>query len=146
VLFWKRVGWGQFHQHVYVQLLRALILKAQKDNQVISVVLCFWVRRSRNRKKNVLTGFFALSGSARIKSARRLLVKSTPDFFFLVFRTMDDKIMDEKWMRKVHFNVRQFFRVAILSNWFGHFVDFLAKLLNFAFFKDIYSSCKNMQT
>ena len=35
-----RVGtWGQFHQHVYVQLLRAQISKVKKEIQVISV---FW--------------------------------------------------------------------------------------------------------
>ena len=38
------------------------------------------MRRSQKRKKLLnLTVFFALLGSARVKAARRLLVKLTPD-------------------------------------------------------------------
>ena len=51
---------GQFHQHVYTQLLHAQMPKTQK-------------------KLHHLTVFFALMGSARIKSARQMLMKLTPD-------------------------------------------------------------------
>jgi len=39
---------GQFHQHIYVQLLQVQIPKAQKDSQVINVILHFWDLREQN--------------------------------------------------------------------------------------------------
>jgi hypothetical protein len=52
--------WGQFHQHVYKQLLQVQIPKAQK-------------------RKSIHQCLFVLLGSARVKSAHEMLVKSTPD-------------------------------------------------------------------
>ncbi len=52
----SKIG-GQFHQHVYVQLLRIHVLKAQ--------------RQSDHRC------LFALLGSERIKAARKMLAKLT---------------------------------------------------------------------
>ena len=51
--------WGQFHQHVYEQILCLQIPKTQK-------------------KLLNLTVFFALLGSARVKAACKMLVKLTP--------------------------------------------------------------------
>ncbi len=31
----KGIAWGEFHQHVYAQLLRTQIPKVQKDSQII---------------------------------------------------------------------------------------------------------------
>ena len=53
--------WGQFHQRVYVQLLRTQIPKLQK---------AAWVDR-----------LFVLLGFVRVKAARKILVKLTPGSF-----------------------------------------------------------------
>jgi len=53
----------QFHQHIYTQI---------------------YARRSRKRKKtDVLTVFFTLLGSARIKAVGRMLMKSTQGINFI---------------------------------------------------------------
>jgi len=38
----KGIAWGEFHQHVYAQLLRKQIPKVQKDSQITSVFLRSW--------------------------------------------------------------------------------------------------------
>ena len=50
--------WGQFHQHIYAQLLR----------------------KSRMHKKFLdMTVFFALLASVSVKAARKMLMKLTPE-------------------------------------------------------------------
>jgi hypothetical protein len=56
--------WGQFHKHVYSQLLCAQIPQEQRDNQAISVFLTFL-------------------GSALAKTAHKTLVKLTPAVNFI---------------------------------------------------------------
>jgi len=59
---------AKFHQHFYVQLLRIQIPTGQK-------------------KTDSFTVFFALLGSAQLKAAHNMLVKSTPYFVKIANKT-----------------------------------------------------------
>jgi len=85
---------GQFHIHVFMQLLRLQIAKVQRDSQVVSVFLCFWDQGSisstfyvqllrlqipnAQKRQSSWQCRLVLLEPMSVKAVRRTLIKLTP--------------------------------------------------------------------
>ena len=75
----------------------------------INVSTCsFYVHSSQRRKKLLnLTVFFALLGSARVKAARKMLVKLTPRFLSIEF------LSEKNYLSKINLLLANFSLIKI---------------------------------